>query len=105
MSIIPGLASLPFLKEMYIDHAKFLERLHCKVVCEGEQSVWVGEASGQAVLLVLHSQSQGVHQGEVGWKLISVIAKIGQELLQTKLLFLLSQVSLSIFTWKTAAAS
>ena len=90
---------------MYIDHAKFLERLHCKVVCECEQCVWVGEASGQAVLLVLHSQSQGVHQGEVGWKLISVIAKIGQELLQTKLLFLLSQVSLSIFTWKTAAAS
>ena len=73
---------------MYIDHAKFLERLHGKVVCKGKQCAWIGESWGQAVLLVLHSQGQGVHQGEVGWKLFLIIVEIGQELLQKRILFL-----------------
>ena len=75
---------------MYVDHAKCLERLHCKVVCKGEQCVRIEESSGQAVLLALHSQGQGVHQGEVGGKLILIIVKIGQELLQKNTGFLVS---------------
>ena len=67
---------------MCVKNAKFLQRLHSKVVSKSSQCVRVGEPLTQAVLLVPHSESQGAPDREVGGKLFLVIAQVGQKFLE-----------------------
>ena len=67
---------------MCVKNAKFLKRLHSKVVSKSSQCVRVGEPLTQAVLLVPHGESQGAPDREVGGKLFLVIAQVSQKLLQ-----------------------